>query len=156
MKKKYIIVIALLLTALTTTSIVFAYYEHREKTRERVVKEQGSDKALVSIPDGITKVRIVDGSFGDVVTIDGDGIAEFFAGFEHVIGKVEYVEQGSGYRYGVHCYREDERVLSFTFMTETVIQEGLDDRIARLFTANEAIPAYTYIERLFAEFRSQK
>lgn len=150
--KKHIIVIVCIVAILATTSLAFAYYENK-KERERIVSEQSNERAFVTIPSGITKIRIVDGTYGDVITLDGDSIEEFFTKINAVSGKVEYVPEGTGYQYGVNCYRGDERVLSFLFMTETTIKENMDDRTDRVFTAEQAIPAYEYIGRLFEKCR---
>lgn len=150
--KKHIIVIVCIVVILATTSLAFAYYENK-KERERIVSEQSNERAIVTIPEGITKIRIVDGTRGDVLTLDGDSVEELFAKINSISGTVEYVGGGSGYQYAVHCYRGDERVLAFVFLNEKIIKENMGEGTARLFTANEAILAYTYIEELFASFR---
>ena len=155
MKKKYIVLLVCIVVIFVTASVAFAYYENK-KTRERIVTEQGNERAIVTIPEGISKIRIVDGTRGDVLTLDGDSISEFFTKINSAPGTVEYVGEGSGYQYAVHCYRSDERVLSFTFMTEKIIKENMGDGTDRQFTAAQAIPAFPYIQRMFAEFRSQK
>jgi hypothetical protein len=152
--KKHIIVIVCIVVILATTSLAFAYYENK-KERERIVSEQSNERAFVTIPSGITKIRIVDGTYGDVITLDGDSIEEFFTKINAISGKVEYVPEGSGYQYGVNCYRGDERVLSFLFMTETTIKESMGDRTDRRFTSEEAIPAYSYIQRMFEDARAK-
>ena len=136
-----------------TASVAFAYYENK-KTRERIVAEQSNERAIVTIPEKITKIRIVDGMRGDVLTLDGDDIAEFFTKLNSVSGTVEYVGEGSGYQYAVHCYRSEERVLSFVFMTETIIKENMGDGTDRRFTSEEVSPAYSFIQRLFDEARA--
>ena len=153
MKKKLIILIVCILVVIVTFSVVFAYHESK-KERERIVTEQSNERAIVTIPEGITKIRIVDGTLGDVLTLDGDSIEEFFAKLNSVPGMVEYVGEGSGYQYAVHCYRGDERVLSFVFMTETIIKENMGDGTDRRFTSEEVIPAYEYVVRLFEKCRS--
>ena len=152
MKKKYIVLLVCIVVIFVTASVAFAYYENK-KTRERIVTEQGNERAIVTIPEGISKIRIVDGTRGDVLTLDGDSISEFFTKINSAPGTVEYVGEGSGYQYAVHCYRSDERVLSFTFMTEKVIKENMGDGTDRQFTAAQAIPAYSFIRRLFEESR---
>lgn len=152
--KKHIIVIVCIVAILATTSLAFAYYENK-KERERIVSEQSNERAFVTIPSGITKIRIVDGTYGDVITLDGDSIEEFFTKINAVSGKVEYVPEGTGYQYGVNCYRGDERVLSFLFMTETTIKENMGDGTDRRFTSEEAIPAYSYIQRMFEDARAK-
>ena len=151
--KKHIILIVCIVVILATTSLTFAYYENK-KTRERIVTEQGNERAIVTIPEGISKIRIVDGTRGDVLTLDGDSISEFFTKINSVPGTVEYVGEGSGYQYAVHCYRSDERVLSFVFMTETIIKENMGDGTDRRFTSEEVSPAYSFIQRLFDEARA--
>ena len=136
-----------------TASVAFAYYENK-KTRERIVAEQSNERAIVTIPEKITKIRIVDGMRGDVLTLDGDDIVEFFTKLNSVSGTVEYVGEGSGYQYAVHCYRSEERVLSFVFMTETIIKENMGDGTDRRFTSEEVSPAYSFIQRLFDEARA--
>ena len=145
--KKHIIVIVCIVAILATTSLAFAYYGSK---RERIVSEQKDGKALVMIPEGITKIRIVSGKYGDVVTIDGDDTAAFLNGLMSIEGKVKYTPEGTGYEFGVHCYRGDERILTFSFTSETTIRENMGDGTDRWFTANEAIPAYTQVEELFA------
>ena len=153
MKKKYIILLVCIVVMFVTASIAFAYYENK-KTRERIVAEQSNERAIVTIPEKITKIRIVDGMRGDVLTLDGDDIVEFFTKLNSVSGTVEYVGEGSGYQYAVHCYRSDERVLSFVFMTETIIKENMGDGTDRRFTSEEVSPAYAFIQRVFDEARA--
>ena len=118
--------------------------------------ERGNERAIVTIPEGITEIRIVDGTHGDVLMLDGDDIAEFFTKINSVSGMVEYVGEGSGYQYAVHCYRDDERVLSFVFVNETTIKENMGDGTDRRFASEEVSPAYTYIMELFANYRTQE
>lgn len=153
--KKHIIVIVCIVVILSTTSLAFAYYENK-KERGRMVSEQGNERAIVTIPEGISKIRIVDGTRGDVLTLDGDSISEFFTKINSAPGTVEYVGEGSGYQYAVHCYRDDERVLSFVFVNETTIKENIGDGTDRRFASEEVSPAYTYIMELFANYRTQE
>lgn len=153
MKKRDIVLVVCIVVVLATSSVVFAYHHERKKSRESIVAGQNAEQAIVTIPAGITKIRIVDGTKGDVLTLSGDSIAEFFTKINSVSGSVQYVGKGSGYQYAVHCYRGDERVLEFLFMTETIIKENVDDRTDRVFTAEQAIPAYEYIGRLFEKCR---
>ena len=153
MTKRFIFIVGIVVI-LATASVTLAYYE-KKKERERIVSEQSNERAIVTIPSGITKIRIVDGTYGDVITLDGDSIEEFFTKINAVSGKVEYVPEGGGYQYAVHCYRGDERVLSFLFMTETTIKENMGDRTDRRFTSEEAIPAYSYIQRMFEDARAK-
>lgn len=153
MKKNYMVLVVCIVVVLATSSVVFAYHHERKKSRESIVTGQNAEQAIVTIPAGITKIRIVDGTYGDVITLDGESIEEFFEKINSVSGAVEYVGKGTGYQYAVHCYRGDERVLEFLFMTETIIKENVDDRTDRVFTAEQAIPAYEYIGRLFEKCR---
>ena len=156
MRKHFIFIVAIVVI-LATASVTLAYYE-KKKERERIVSEQSNERAIVTIPSGITKIRIVDGTYGDVLTLDGDSIEEFFTKIDAVSGKVEYVPEGDGYQYGVNCYRGDEGVLSFSFLTETTIKDNMHnmgDRTDRLFTSEEAIPAYSYIQRMFEDARAK-
>lgn len=155
MKKNYIVLVVCFVVVLATSSVVFAYHHERKKSRESIVTGQNAEQAIVTIPAGITKIRIVDGTYGDVITLDGESIEEFFEKINSVSGAVEYVGKGTGYQYAVHCYRGDERVLEFLFMTETIIKENVDDRTDRVFTAEQAIPAVPYIRRLFEEARAR-
>ena len=154
MRQKYIVLLVCIVVIFATTSLAFAYYENK-KERERIVSEQSNERAIVTIPEGITKIRIVDGTRGDVLAIDEESVAEFFAKINSVPGTVEYVGEGSGYQYAVHCYRGDERVLAFVFMTEKIIKENMGDGTDRRFTAAQAIPAFSYIQRLFGEARAE-
>ena len=155
MKKNYIVLVVCIVVVLATSSVVLAYHHERKKSRESIVTGQNAEQAIVTIPAGITKIRIVDGTYGDVITLDGESIEEFFEKINSVSGSVQYVGKGSGYQYAVHCYRGDERVLEFLFMTETIIKENVDDRTDRVFTAEQAIPAVPYIRRLFEEARAR-
>lgn len=155
MKKKYIVLLVCIVVIFVTASVAFAYYENK-KTRERIVTEQGNERAIVTIPEEITKIRIVDGTRGDVLTLDGDSISEFFTKINSVPGTVEYVSEGTGYQYAVHCYRSDERVLSFVFMTETIIKENMGDGIDRRFTSETINQAYSFVETMFSELRGIK
>lgn len=153
--KKHIIVIVCIVVILATTSLAFAYYENK-KERERIVSEQSNERAIVTIPEGITKIRIVDGTRGDVLTIDEESVAEFFAKINSVPGTVEYVSEGTGYQYAVHCYRGDERVLAFVFLNEKIIKENMGDGTDRRFTSEEVSPAYSYVQRMFQKARAEK
>ena len=152
--KKHIIVIVCIVVILATTSLAFAYYENK-KERERIVSEQSNERAIVTIPEGITKIRIVDGTRGDVLTLDGDSVEELFAKINSISGTVEYVGGGSGYQYAVHCYRGDERVLAFVFMTDRILKENMGDGTDRRFTSEDSIPAFLYIQELFEEARAR-
>ena len=154
MKKKYIILLVCIVVMFVTASVAFAYYEN-QKERERIVSEQSNERAIVTIPEGITKIQIADGTRGDVLTLDGDSIADFFTKINAVSGTVEYVGEGSGYQYAVLCYRGDERVLSFVFMTATIIKENMGDGTDRRFTSEEVSPAYFFIQRMFEEARAK-
>ena len=153
MKKKYIVLVVCIVVVLATSSVVLAYHHERKKTLESIVTGQSAEQAIVTIPEGITRIRIVDGTNGDVITLDGESIEEFFTKINSVSGAVEYVGKGTGYQYAVHCYRGDERVLEFLFMTETIIKENVDERTDRVFTAEQIIPAFPYIRSLFEEAR---
>ena len=155
MKKKCIVLMVSVVVVLVASSAAFAFYQESKNKREHIVTEQSDEQAIVTIPAGITKIRIVDGTNGDVLTLSGDSIAEFFKKINSVSGSVQYVGKGSGYQYAVHCYRGDERVLEFLFMTETIIKENVDDRTDRVFTAEQAIPAVPYIQRMFEEARAR-
>ena len=120
------------------------------------MSEQSNERAIVTIPEGITKIRIVDGTRGDVLTLDGDSVEELFAKINSISGTVEYVGEGSGYQYAVHCYRGDERVLAFVFLNEKIIKENMGDGTDRRFTSEETIPAFLYIQELFREARTQE
>ena len=119
------------------------------------MSKQGNERAIVTIPEGITKIRIVDGTRGDVLTIDEESVAEFFAKINSVPGTVEYVGEGAGYQYAVHCYRGDERVLAFVFLNEKIIKENMGDGTDRRFTSEETIPVYSYIQRMFEDARAK-
>ena len=145
--------IAIVLLTVTGTN---AYQKRRErKERESIVKDGNTEKALVNIPEGITRIRIIDGTIGDVIILDEGDVDEFFSKFDVVSGMVEYVGEGSGYRYAVMCYREEEWVMSFEFMSEKIIKENVGEAgVDRRFTSEETIPAYEYIERLFEKGRA--
>ena len=145
--------IAIVLLTVTGTN---AYQKRRErKERESIVKDGNTEKALVNIPEGITRIRIIDGTIGDVIILDEGDFDEFFSKFDVVSGMVEYVGEGSGYRYAVMCYREEEWVMSFEFMSEKIIKENVGEAgVDRRFTSEETIPAYEYIERLFEKGRA--
>ena len=155
MKKKYIVLMVSVVVVLVASSAAFAYYQESKNKREHIVTEQSDERAIVTIPEGITKIRIVDGTYGDVITLDGESIEEFFEKINSVSGAVEYVGKGTGYQYAVHCYRGDERVLEFLFMTETIIKENVDERTDRVFTAEQVIPAFPYIQRMFEKGRAK-
>lgn len=156
MKRKYIILIMLVLIVFATITCVLAYRMKDEKAYDQLLTEQGNGRAVVTVPEGITKIRIIDGTHMDVLTLDGDSIEEFFTRINSVAGTVEYVGEGSGYAYSVQCYRNDKRVLCFSFLTETIIREYVGDGTDRRFTSEEAIPTYSYIQELFKEARTQE
>lgn len=155
MKRKYIILIMLVLIVFATITCVLAYQMKDEKAYDRLLTEQGNGRAVATEPEGITKIRIVDGTRMDVVTLDGDSVEEFFTRINSVAGTVEYVGEGSGYAYSVQCYRNDKRVLCFSFLTETIIREYVGNGTDRQFTAEQAIPAFAYIQSLFEEARAK-
>lgn len=158
MKKGTYIICVSIAVAVFAVSGTFAYQKRRErKELESIVKDGNTEKALVSIPEGITKIVIIDGSEGDSVVLDEGNVNDFFSKLDAVSGTVEYVGEGTGYRYAVMCYRENEVVMSFEFMSEKIIRENVGEAGAdRLFVAKDAISAYEYIEGLFEKFRSEK
>ncbi|MCR5531721.1 MAG: hypothetical protein K6F26_07720 [Lachnospiraceae bacterium] len=105
---------------------------------------------MVNIPEGITKIAIIDGSRGDSIVLDEGDVKDFFSKLDSATGTVEYVGEGTGYRYGVICYRDYTMVMSFDFMSEKIIRENVGEAgVDRHFIAKDTIPAYEYIERLF-------
>ncbi len=158
MKKRiYVIFISIAIVAFTVTG-TFAYQKRRgHKELESIVKDGNTEKALVNIPEGITKIAIIDGSRGDSIVLDKGDVKDFFSKLDAVSGTVEYVGEGTGYRYAVMCYRDDTMVMSFEFMSEKIIRENVGEAgVDRLFVAKDAIPAYEYIERLFEKYRSSR
>lgn len=158
MKKRiYVIFISIAIVAFTVTG-TFAYQKRRgHKELESIVKDGNTEKALVNIPEGITKIAIIDGSRGDSIVLDKGDVKDFFSKLDAVSGTVEYVGEGTGYRYAVMCYRDDTMVMSFAFMSEKIIKENVGEVGAdRLFVAKDAISAYEYIERLFEKYRSSR
>lgn len=155
MKKKYTVLLVCIVVIFVTASVAFAYYEN-QKERERIVSEQSNERAIVTIPEGITKIQIVDGTRGDVLTLDEEDVAEFFAKINSVPGTVEYVGEGTGYQYAVHCYRGDERVLAFVFLNEKIIKENMGDGTDRRFISEDTIPAFPYIQGLFEKEKAKK
>ena len=158
MKKRiYVIFISIAIVAFTVTG-TFAYQKRRgHKELESIVKDGNTEKALVNIPEGITKIAIIDGSKGDSIVLDEGDVKEFFLKLDSVSGTVEYVDEGTGYGYAVMCYRENEMVMSFAFMSEKIIRENVGEAgVDRHFIAKDAIPAYEYIDGLFERFRSGK
>lgn len=158
MKKRiYVIFISIAIVAFTVTG-TFAYQKRRgHKELESIVKDGNTEKALVNIPEGITKIAIIDGSRGDSIVLDKGDVKDFFSKLDAVSGTVEYVGEGTGYRYAVMCYRDDTMVMSFEFMSEKIIRENVGEAgVDRLFVAKDVIPAYEYIERLFEKYRSSR
>lgn len=158
MKKRiYVIFISIAIVAFTVTG-TFAYQKRRgHKELESIVKDGNTEKALVNIPEGITKIAIIDGSRGDSIVLDEGDVKDFFSKLDSATGTVEYVGEGTGYRYAVMCYRENEVVMSFDFMSEKIIRENAGEAgVDRHFIAKDAIPAYEYIERLFEKYRSSR
>ena len=155
MKKGTYIICVSIAVAVFAVSGTFAYQKRRErKELESIVKDGNTEKALVSIPEGITKIVIIDGSEGDSVVLDEGNVNDFFSKLDAVSGTVEYVGEGTGYRYAVICYRDYTMVMSFDFMSEKIIRENVGEAgVDRLFVAKDAIPAYEYIERIFEKCR---
>lgn len=154
-KGTYIICVSIAVAAFAVSG-TFAYQKRRErKELESIVKDGNTEKALVSIPEGITKIVIIDGSEGDSVVLDEGNVNVFFSKLDAVSGTVEYVGEGTGYRYAVMCYRDDTMVMSFAFMSEKIIKENVGEAgVDRRFTSEETIPAYEYVERIFETVRS--
>ncbi|MCR5531710.1 MAG: hypothetical protein K6F26_07665 [Lachnospiraceae bacterium] len=158
MKKGTYIICVSIAVAVFAVSGTFAYQKRRErKELESIVKDGNTEKALVSIPEGITSIKILDGTIGDLIILDEGDVDEFFSKFDAVSGMVEYDGEGTGYRYAVMCYRDDTMVMSFAFMSEKIIKENVGEAgVDRLFTAADSIPAFSYIQELFEEARTQE
>ena len=156
MKKGTYIICVSIAVVVFAVSGTFAYQKRRErKERESIVKDGNTEKAFVNIPEGITSIKIIDGTIGDLIILDEGDVDEFFSKFDSVSGMVEYVGEGTGCRYAVMCYRENEMVMSFEFMSEKTIKENVGEAgVDRVFTSEETIPAYEYIERLFENGRA--
>lgn len=158
MKKRiYVIFISIAIVAFTVMG-TFAYQKRRgHKELESIVKDGNTEKALVNIPEGITSIKILDGTIGDLIILDEGDVDEFFSKFDAVSGMVEYDGEGTGYRYAVMCYRDDTMVMSFAFMSEKIIKENVGEAgVDRLFTAADSIPAFSYIQELFEKARTQE
>ena len=156
-KRIYVIFISIAIVAFTVTG-TFAYQKRRgHKELESIVKDGNTEKALVNIPEGITSIKILDGTIGDLIILDEGDVDEFFSKFDAVSGMVEYDGEGTGYRYAVMCYRDDTMVMSFAFMSEKIIKENVGEAgVDRLFTAADSIPAFSYIQELFEKARTQE
>ena len=156
-KRIYVIFISIAIVAFTVMG-TFAYQKRRgHKELESIVKDGNTEKALVNIPEGITSIKILDGTIGDLIILDEGDVDEFFSKFDAVSGMVEYDGEGTGYRYAVMCYRDDTMVMSFAFMSEKIIKENVGEAgVDRLFTAADSIPAFSYIQELFEKARTQE
>ncbi|MBR5676878.1 MAG: hypothetical protein IKX20_01920 [Paludibacteraceae bacterium] len=158
MKKGTYIICVSIAVVVFAVSGTFAYQKRRErKELESIVKDGNTEKALVSIPEGITKIAIIDGSRGDSIVLDEGDVKDFFSKLDSATGTVEYVGEGTGYRYAVICYRDYTMVMSFDFMSEKIIRENVGEAgVDRLFTAADSIPAFSYIQELFEEARTKE
>ena len=165
MYKRIIIVCIIAIIAAATIGIVMIFGKDdgnpdTEKQNEDAGKTVGlADGVRVELPEGITKIKIVDGDNGNTIVLDDKELEQFGEKLRAVCGE-EKLYDGSheGYGYAVQCYREEERVFSFCFMTGNVISENVGSvgrEQVREITFDVTNPAYTYIEDLFAKNRSQ-
>ena len=157
-KKKTLILFVVIALALVAAGSALAYREGRnaKKKKESVVNENDTGKVSLSIPEGISRIKVVDGTTGELIVLEGEEtIRQFSEKLSAVTGSAKSVGEFTGYRYAVRCYRGEERCAAFYFMSETVVNEDQQsggDYVVQIVT-EESIPAYAYIEDLFSELR---
>ena len=157
-KKKTLILFVVIALALVAAGSALAYREVRnaKKKKESVVNENDTGKVSLSIPEGVSKIKVVDGTTGELIVLEEEEtIRQFSEKLSAVTGSAKNVGAFEGYQYAVRCYRGEERCAGFYFMSETVVNEDQQsggDYVVQIVT-KESIPAYAYIEDLFSELR---
>lgn len=154
MKTKILIVIVLAVICVAGTTAVLAYREEVRSKKKSVVKDAGEDKVKLAIPEGVTKLKIVDGTHGDFIVIENESISQFNAKLGSVSGVAKNIGEYGGYTYAVHCYQGEEHVASFEFMTDCIVNESIGSDV-RQITMDSANPAFAYIIELFEELRPE-
>lgn len=152
--KKQVVIILVAILAVASVGGALAYKE--SKKRQSVMKNESNknDRVTISMPEGLTRVKIIDGTFGDTITFDGDELKELCDMFNSITGTAEDVGESSGYTYGIMCYRGDERCASFSIMSPTVLNEQIGNS-CRLFTSDSEMAVYKYLTDLFEAYRAE-
>lgn len=127
------------------------------KTMHETPTGEVDTKHLLSIPDGITKIKILDGNKFDSITLEGEEeLQRFIKALNSIAGVATIVEPSVGFQYGVQFYCEDAMCGGLSFMTETVVREdkGVDEQWR--ITYDVPHPAFAFIEEAFAKWRQEK
>lgn len=152
--KKTIVIVLVAILAVASVGGALAYKE--SKKRQSVMKNESNknDRVTISMPEGITRVKVIDGNCGDTITFDGDELRELCDMFNVITGTAVDVGESSGYTYYIMCYRGDERCASFCIMTPTVLNEQIGNS-GRLFTSDSEMAVYKYLTDLFEAYRAE-
>lgn len=155
MKKKTLIVTVVVALIFATVGNALAYRETRN-AKKSVVNDNDTGKVRLSVPDETSKIKVVDGTTGELIVFEGEEtIRQFNEKLSAVTGSVKNVGAFEGYRYAVSCYLGEERIASFYFMSDTTVNEDQNaggDNVLKIVT-EEPIPIYAYIENLFDELK---
>ena len=162
MKAKVLIVCLLIIGVTATIGVALALNGDkagREKSKQSNNDDEKlvNDKVAFSIPEWITKIRIIYGNTGETITMDGEDINQLREKMSSASGSLKTVVPPEGFTYTVFCYNGEEMVEQYVFMSNTILMQvdgGADT--ARQITTDETHPAYTYIEGLFDELRKAK
>ena len=149
----------ILLLFVLSLSVVGMALRGKEKKKDNNLNVDKHEKAVtkagavaLQIPDGVSKIRIVDGTTGEGVILEGESISEFGKLLSSVAGVSQSCEDSTGYIYSVHCYRGEEQCTSFRFMTDRIVIDSTGD-VSKRVTYDDANPAFAYIEEEFAKYR---
>ena len=105
-----------------------------------------NDKVAFSIPEWITKIRIIYGNTGETITMDGEDINQLREKMSSASGSLKTVVPPEGFTYTVFCYNGEEMVEQYVFMSNSILMQvdgGADT--ARQITTDETHQAYAYI-----------
>ena len=152
--KKQVVIILVAILAVASVGGALAYKESKKK--QSVMKNENNEngRVTISMPEGLTRVKIIDGTFGDTITFDGDELKELCDIFNSITGTAEDVGESGGHTYYIQCYIGDDRCASFSIMSPTVLREQIGNS-CRLFTSDSEMAVYKYLTDLFEAYRAE-
>ena len=149
--KKVIAMIAATLALVLCGGLVTYKLIQKKNT---VSEEAVGSTVCLTVPEGITKIIIEDKASGasGILTSAVD-IAEFYEKMNAITGTVRKNSGTEECRYVVRCYKDNEEVISYAFISKSLICEsvGSKEKTIEISVGEEEILLYDIVEYKFIQ-----